>query len=67
MNRITSIVLLVIGLVLLIWGYNTSNSLSSGFSEFFTGSPSAKAIWILVIGAIIGVIGLVGIFRGARN
>jgi hypothetical protein len=51
--------LLVIAGILLIWGFQTSNSISSNLHELFTGSPSDKAIWLIAIGAFCGVFGLV--------
>lgn len=67
MNRIVPIVLLILGVVLLAWGIKTLDSVQSGMSEFFTGSPDAKAIWLLVIGAILLVVGAVGTLRRSRD
>lgn len=65
--RIPSIALLVVGIILIVWGVKTSDSFSSGFSEFFTGSPSAKAIWLIVLGIILSVAGLFGTLRGGKS
>jgi uncharacterized membrane protein YidH (DUF202 family) len=67
MNRIISIVLLVGGVVLMIFGFQATNSFSSDVSRFFTGSPTDKAIWMLIGGIIAAVIGLVGTLRGSRQ
>jgi uncharacterized membrane protein YidH (DUF202 family) len=64
MNRIVSIALLVGGIVLMIFGINATNSFSSDVSRFFSGSPTDKAIWMLMGGIIAAVIGLVGTLRG---
>lgn len=53
MNRIAGIVVLVIGVLLLIWGLNASEAFSSGISKVFTGSPTNKAIYLMVGGAIL--------------
>ena len=64
MNRIVSIALLVGGIVLMIFGINATNSFSSDVSRFFSGSPTDKAIWMLIGGLVAAVIGLVGTLRG---
>jgi len=67
MNKTMSILLLVCGGVLIILGINATNSFSSDVSRFFTGSPTDKAIWMLIGGVIAGVIGLVGTLRGSKQ
>jgi len=49
------IALLAVGIVLIIFGINASNSLGSDFSRFFTGAPTNKAVWML-LGGIASVI-----------
>lgn len=63
MNRITSIILLVAGVILIAYGIKASDSIGSSFSRLFTGVPTDKAIWLLIGGAILAVAGLVGTFR----
>lgn len=67
MNRIISLILLVGGIGLIIYGINASDSLSSSFSRFFTGSPTDKAMWLLIGGTAASVAGLVGMLRGSRS
>lgn len=55
MNKSISIAILVAGVVLLILGFNASESLGSEISEMFTGTPTEQSIWLLILG-IIGVI-----------
>lgn len=55
MQRIIGIALVVIGVVLLVMGINAADSFSSQISEFFTDSPTDKAIW-LTIGGIAAII-----------
>jgi len=64
MNKGTSIALLAAGVVLLIWGVNAANSFSSDVSRFFSGSPTNKAIWLVVGGIVAAVAGLFGLARG---
>jgi hypothetical protein len=66
MNKTASLVLLAGGIVLLIFGYNAAQSASSAFSRIFTGSPSNKAIWMIVAGTIAAVLGLIGLSRGSK-
>lgn len=66
MNRILSIGLLVAGVILLILGVAASESFSSEVSEAVQGAPSDKAIWLLVGGALCGVVGFAGLMRRAK-
>ena len=67
MNKIISLALLVGGVVLMIIGINATNSFSSDVSRFFTGSPTDKAIWMLIGGIVATVIGLMGMLRGSKQ
>ena len=58
MNNVVPIVLLVGGIVLIIFGVNAMQSFSSDVSRFFTGSPTDKAIWMLIGGVVAAVAGL---------
>lgn len=60
MERGISIVLVVMGAILFFYGLNAADSLSSAFSEMFSGTPSSKAIWFMVGGTVALVLGLVG-------
>ena len=66
MNKILSIAFLVGGVALIIYGINASNSIGSGFSRMFTGSPTDKSIWLLIGGIVAAAIGAGGLFRGSR-
>ena len=67
MNKILSLVLLVGGIVLIIYGVNASNSIGSDFSRLFTGSPTDKSIWLLVGGVVAALIGAGGLMRGSKS
>ena len=67
MNKIVSLALLVGGIVLIVIGINATNSFSSDVSRFFTGSPTDKAIWMLIGGTVAGVVGLIGLLRSPRH
>ncbi len=63
MNIIVPVALLVGGVVLMSFGINATNSFSSDVSRFFTGSPTDKAVWMLIVGAVATVIGFVWTLR----
>ena len=65
-GRIIGLVLLLVGAALLFYGFSASESVSSEFSELFQGAPSNKAIWLLIAGAVVAVIGIVQLARGRR-
>jgi Protein of unknown function (DUF3185) len=67
MNKIISLVLLVGGIGLIIYGINASDSIGSSFSRFFTGSPTDKSMWLLIGGTAASVVGLVGVLRGSKS
>jgi len=66
MNKIVSLALLVGGVVLIIIGVNAMNSFSSDVSRFFTGSPTDKAVWMLIGGVVAVAVGLGGTLRGSK-
>ncbi len=67
MNKIVSLALLIGGVVLMIIGINAMNSFSSDVSRFFTGSPTDKAVWMLIGGIVAAVIGLMGTLRSSKQ
>ena len=67
MNKIISLALLAGGVVLIIFGVNATNSFSSDVSRFFTGSPTDKAVWMLIGGIVAAVVGLIGTLRGSKQ
>lgn len=67
MNKGISAALLTVGIMLSIWGVKASDSFGSDVSRFFTGSPTNKAVWLLIGGIAIGIVGLFGLFRGSKG
>jgi len=67
MNKGISVALLVVGVLLTIWGASASESFSSDVSRLFTGSPSNKAVWLLVAGIVAAIAGLSGLLRGPKG
>jgi drug/metabolite transporter (DMT)-like permease len=67
MNKALGIALLVAGVILIVYGINGSNSISSNISQTFTGSPTNKTLWLLVGGAVSAIVGLVLALTGFKN
>ena len=67
MNKIVPLALLVGGIVLLIIGFNAINSFSSDVSRFFTGSPTDKAVWMLIGGSVAALVGLAMLWRSPKH
>lgn len=67
MNRALSLVLLVIGCVLIIYGISASQSFSSDVSRFFTGNPTDKTMWLLIGGIVAAILGIGGMLRGGTR
>lgn len=64
MNKIMSLAILVIGIVLIVYGVSASKSFSSDFSRFFTGSPTDKTMWLMIGGIVAAIIGIGGLLHG---
>jgi LPXTG-motif cell wall-anchored protein len=66
MRSFISLALLIVGIVLIILGIQASDSLGSDLSNFFSGSPTDKAMWILLGGIVAAVVGLGGVLLRRR-
>jgi uncharacterized membrane protein YidH (DUF202 family) len=64
MNKLISLAILAGGIVLVVFGVAATKSFSSDISRFFTGSPTDKAIWMLLGGIVVIIIGLGGLLCG---
>jgi hypothetical protein len=58
MTRVLGIACLVAAGVLLVWGYDSSQSIGSGFSRLFRGTPTDRTLWLYGGAALAGVAGL---------
>ena len=67
MNKLIFIALLVVGVLLIAYGINASESLGSDFSRLFTGSPTDKTIWLLLGGVAAAVVGVGGLMVGSKS
>jgi uncharacterized membrane protein len=58
MNKAIGIALLAAGAILLVLGYNESQSVSSGISRVFNNTPSDRSLWFLISGGVAAALGL---------
>jgi len=56
-NKLIGFVLLAVGIVLLVMGYNASQSMGSQFKEAFSGSMSDRATMFYLGGAVVTAVG----------
>ncbi len=68
-TKAIGIILIVLGIGLLIFGFMESDGIGAQVNEFFTGTPPDRVIWMLIGGAISLALGLfLALFRtGARR
>lgn len=64
MNKIIGIVLLVVGVILLYFGWEAYDSMASEASRAITGETTDEAMWYLIGGAVAVIVGIYGIIRG---
>jgi hypothetical protein len=50
--------LLVVGIVLLGYGFSANDSAVSAASRLFTGAPTNKALFLMIGGAILSILGV---------
>lgn len=62
-GRVIGVILLAVGIVLALWGYNISQSLGSQLNELVHGSPSDKAVYLYVAGGVCAALGLFKILK----
>jgi hypothetical protein len=67
MNKLVSLALVVGGVVLIVTGFNATHSFSSDVSRFFTGSPTDKAVWMLIGGVVATLVGLTMLWRSPKR
>lgn len=56
-QRILGLVLLALGIVLLLFGLNATDSVSDSVSEGFTGKYTDETMWYLIGGGVLIVVG----------
>jgi hypothetical protein len=67
MNNVIGLGVFALGIVLLIFGFNESQSFSSDVSRVFTGNPTDRSVWMIAGGVLAVVVGLFLAIRGKRK
>lgn len=65
--RTIGLVLLVVGIILVIFGLNASDSVADSISEGVTGRFTDKTMWYLIGGGAMAVAGLAMSARGGKS
>ena len=63
MNKGMSVALLAAGVILLVFGLNAYHSASSDVQRFFTGAPTDKALWLIILGVVVSIVGVFGLAK----
>lgn len=64
MSKLIAIVLIVVGVFLIIWGYNESQTLGSQLNRMFSGAETERTLIFYIGGGISLVLGIIGIAKG---
>lgn len=67
MKLAIGLALLVAGIAMLVWGISAADSLESEVSEFFTGNPTDKSMWLMIGGIAAAICGIVLAALGATS
>jgi hypothetical protein len=67
MNKLISLALVAGGIFFIVVGISATNSFSSDVSRFFTGSPTDKAVWMLIGGIVAALAGLTMLWRSPNQ
>lgn len=62
-TKVLGIILLVVGIILLFFGYNASQSLGEQMAESLTGKFTDETMWYIIAGAASAAVGAVLAFR----
>ena len=66
MNKGIGLALLAVGIALIVFGINASDSFGSEAKRFFTGTPTDKSMWLLISGIAATTLGAVSTLRGSH-
>jgi hypothetical protein len=65
MNKAVGIAMIAVGIVLIVFGINATESFGSDVSRFFNGTPTDKSMWLLIGGIAAAIFGSVAVLRRA--
>ena len=57
MQKAIGVACLVVGVMLLVWGYNISHTVGSQVKEAITGSPTDRSMYFYIGGAVLSIFG----------
>ena len=57
MQKVSGLICLVVGGLLIYWGYNMAHAVGSQINNFVTGSPGDKPMLLYIGGAILVIVG----------
>jgi hypothetical protein len=66
-SRVLGFVLLAVGLALLLFGLNATDSVTDSVSEGLTGKYTDKTMWFIIGGIAASIGGLAMVFLGRRG
>lgn len=66
MNKALGVALLVAGVLLLVFGFNESESAASELSKLVNNSPTDRAMWLMIGGGVAAAVGLYLLFAKSR-
>jgi len=66
-QRIIGLVLLILGVILLVTGMNSSHSMADQLSNTFRGRFTENTQWYIVGGIVSGIVGLSMLALGSRG
>jgi hypothetical protein len=58
-KKLIGLVLLVVGLILLYLGYQSSQGLDDQISEAITGEYTDSTVWYWIMGSVSGIVGII--------
>ena len=67
MTRMMGIACLVAAGVLGAWAWDASQSIGSGFSRLFRGTPTDRTMWLYGAAALLGIAGLALVLRRPKK
>jgi hypothetical protein len=66
MNIPLALTLIVAGIVLLVIGLGSMDSIQNAFSRLFTGHLTDHTMWLVVGGSVCLIVGIFGCYRSRR-
>lgn len=63
MYRLISLCLFLFGVMLIVRGMSSTDSIQSYFALLLTDSPNGQPVWLLIGGIVMAIIGSLGVLR----